>query len=116
MDYLTQHYKNLSEQLQAKVNHLNTLIRLSEENYIPDPKKMEKFSKQTDEEKEKYNPKAYVSKKDKESTNKISEADKAKYAEAKEKSMKDAERKRQEEKPKPYTEKAPLKPIDVDTA
>ena len=26
MDYLTQHYKNLSEQLQAKVNHLNNLL------------------------------------------------------------------------------------------
>jgi hypothetical protein len=26
MDYLTQHYKNLSEQLQAKVNHLKQLI------------------------------------------------------------------------------------------
>ena len=26
MDYLTQHYKNLSEQLQAKVNHLQNLL------------------------------------------------------------------------------------------
>jgi hypothetical protein len=26
MNYLTQHYKNLSEQLQAKVNHLNYLL------------------------------------------------------------------------------------------
>ena len=33
MDYLTQHYKNLSEQLQQKVNHLHHLIRLSEENF-----------------------------------------------------------------------------------
>ena len=33
MDYLTHHYKNLSEQLQAKVNHLHHLIRLSEENF-----------------------------------------------------------------------------------
>ena len=60
MDYLTHHYKNLSEQLQAKVNHLHHLIRLSEENYIPDPKKMEKFSELKYEEKEKYNPKPKV--------------------------------------------------------
>ena len=26
MNYLTQHYKNLSEQLQAKVNHLQNLL------------------------------------------------------------------------------------------
>jgi len=32
MNYLTQHYKNLSEQLQQKVNHLHHLIRLSEAN------------------------------------------------------------------------------------
>ena len=51
MNYLTNYYKNLSEQLQEKVNHLNTLIRLSEENYIPDPKKMEKFSELKYEEK-----------------------------------------------------------------
>jgi hypothetical protein len=28
MNYLTQHYKNLSEQLQAKVNHLNQLLEV----------------------------------------------------------------------------------------
>jgi hypothetical protein len=65
MDYLTQHYKNLSEQLQAKVNHLNTLIRLSEENYIPDKEKMEKFSKLPEEEKRKYITPTYKNDSDK---------------------------------------------------
>jgi len=31
MNYLTQHYKNLSEQLQAKVNHLNHLLEKARE-------------------------------------------------------------------------------------
>ena len=30
MDYLTQHYKNLSEQLQAKVNHLTRLVETAD--------------------------------------------------------------------------------------
>jgi len=113
MDYLTQHYKNLSEQLQAKVNHLNTLIRLSEENGDTIIKKKEEITKKEP------NPKDYASNKDKEykeSPNKMSEGDKAKYAEAKEKSMQEAERKRQEEKPKPYTKKAPNEPTDVDNS
>ena len=34
MDYLTQHYKNLSEQLQAKVNHLKQLMEAEVETKV----------------------------------------------------------------------------------
>ena len=34
MDYLTQHYKNLSEQLQAKVNHLKQLVEAEVETKV----------------------------------------------------------------------------------
>lgn len=36
MNYLTNYYKNLSEQLQEKVNHLEKLIKESESTYEPD--------------------------------------------------------------------------------
>lgn len=56
MDYLTQHYKNLSEQLQAKVNTLKQLIEAEVQTEVSpgsgtEPaKKIEKEKKKTTKE------------------------------------------------------------------
>jgi hypothetical protein len=123
MDYLTQHYKNLSEQLQAKVNHLNTLIRLSEDNRgmrpLSDEQKKKEYSPSkfkeddttlTDEQKEKYKnilPKTKPKRDEQPVTKKV--LDDALSDLAKRKAAK------QSTTDKPVANDS-LKPIDVDTA